>query len=551
MICTRRFTQRRPGVTLVELLIVILVMLLITAVTVPAISPALQGRKIREGARILEVFLNSARNRAVAENKVVGVMIEADEQEPSQSISLSLVEQPDPWSGDFQNSKVLRLMNGGFGAWTAPDASGNPRISADPPFVQGDVGWIGNIAPGDVFYFADDDTIQYRLYAGEPYIDVNGDGIWNGVPASNPAAITVNEPFNDVDGNGTYTSLSQAPNPASIIDPDTGMFIAFPPIQWNTTSAFVTYTYADPIRAAQYMTPLGNAYDVNTNTYTGSPIWLTFNAHTTRITASSNIYGLYSYPKTASFDLANSGNSANANPKASFTFNRRPVPLSSSKINLPDGVVIDLGANFVPPGTTNIVGVPGSGTDMIQPFSASNPTLGNYATFRPNPICDHETNPNFSNSNANDFNRPLIITFDPSGVLGMVYSWDERHFLSSTGSISSSTIPNFSDYQGRYATSPIYFLVGKRELVDGDPDLLPLISNGQAPLKPAFNVQDPDSLWVSVSPRTGLITSAENVAPDLTVAPPGTTPTQLQLYFNAQTYQARAIAREAFDMGGM
>lgn len=541
----RTANRRRQGVTLIELLIVILVMLLITAVTVPAISPALQGRKIREGARILEVFLNSARNRAVAENKVVGVLVEPDENEPSQCISLSLVEQPDPWSGDFQTSKVLRLMNGGFGAWTMPDVSGNPKISTDPPFVQGDVGWIGNIAPGDVFYFAEDDTIQYRLYAGEPYIDVNGDGIWNGVPAGNPGAIN-NEPFNDVDGNGTYTP----PNPATI-DPDTGMFIAMSLIQWNTASAFVTYTYADPITAAQYMTPLGNEYDPSTNTYTGSPIWLTFNAHTTRSVASYNTYGLYKYPTTASFDLPNSGNPANASQKASFTFNRRPIPLSSSKINLPDGVVIDLGANFVPPGTTNIVGVPGSGTDMIQPFSASNPTLGNYATFRPNPICDHETNANFSGSNVNDFNRPLIITFDPSGVLGMVYSWDERHFANSTGSITSTTIPNFSDYQGRYATSPIYFLVGKRELIDGNPDLLPLIANGQAPIKPAFNVQDPDSLWVSVSPRTGLITSAENVAPDLTVAPPGNTPTQLQLYFNAQTYQARAIAREAFDMGGM
>lgn len=544
----RTADRRRPGVTLIELLIVILVMLMITAVTVPAISPALQGRKIREGARILEVFLNSARNRAVAENKVVGVLVEPDENEPSQCISLSLVEQPDPWSGDFQNSKILRLMNGGFGAWTAPDASGNPQVSSDPPFVQGDVGWIGNLAPGDVFYFAEDDTIQYRLYAGEPFMDCNGNGVWDAsipIPTSNPPA-TGPEPFNDVDGSGSYTP----PNP-SIIDPDTGMFIAWPLITWGTQSAFITYTYADPIQAAQYMTPLGNAYDPSTNIYTGSPIWLTLNNHTSRFTTAYITRGLYKYPQTASFDGTNSGNPANAIPRSAFTFNRRPVPLSSSKITLPDGVAIDLGSNFVPPGTTNIVGVPGSGSDMIQPFSASNPTLGNYATFRPNPICDHETNPAVSTGNVNDFNRPLIITFDPSGVLGMVYSWDERHFLPSTGSITSSTIPNFSDYQGRYATSPIYFLVGKRELIDGDPDLLPLIANGQAPLKPAFNVQDPNSLWVSISPRTGLITSAENVAPDLTVAPIGTTPTQLQLYFNAQTYQARAIAREAFDMGGM
>jgi type II secretory pathway pseudopilin PulG len=562
MTYTLRFAQRRQGVTLIELLIVILVMLMITAVTLPAISPALEGRKIREGARILEVFLNSARNRAVAENKVVGVLVEPDENEPSQCISLSLVEQPDPWSGDFQDSRIAILGNGGFGVWSQlPSDDGMTAgiiSTTDPIFSQSDVGWIGNIAPGDVFTLGADDTIQYRLYAGEPFVDCNGNGQWDAsipIPMSNPPA-TGPEPFNDVDGSGSYTPPNQ-----NIIDPNTGMFTAWPAITWGTQSAFITYTFADPILAAGAMHPMGREFNLVSGAYT-APIWLSFKHYDSNAKIffydadpASSTYGTWqsgSRPQTA---IARSIAGATIK-RFSFTFNRRPVPLSSSKINLPDGVAIDLGANFVPPGTTNIVGVPGSGSDMIQPFSASNPTLGNYATFRPNPICDHETNPNFSNSNVNDFNRPLIITFDPSGVLGMVYSWDERHFMNDTTGPSpappiTSAVPNFSDYQGRFATSPIYLLVGKRELVDGDPDIVARIANGQAPLKPAFNVQDPNSLWVSVSPRTGLITSAENVAPDLTIAPLGTTPTQLQLYFNAQTYQARSIAREAFDMGGM
>lgn len=543
----------RRGVTLIELLVVILVMLLITAVTVPAISPALRGRKIREGARVLEVFLNSARNRAVADGKTVGVMLMPDPQEPSQCTSLSLVEQPDPWTGDFQASQIAILANGGFGVWQqlpAPDGSAAGIIStSDPIFSMGDVGWIGNIAPGDVFTLGSDDTIQYRLYAGEPFIDCNGNGQWDAnipIPLSNPPA-TGPEPFNDVDGNGAYTPPNQA-----IIDRDTGMFTAWPTITWGSQSAFITYTFADPVLAAGAMDPTGLAQDTNGN-YT-QPIWLSFKHYdpSAKIQFYNVATGQWQYAARPQVPIARSVDVPNGEPtRFAFAFTRRPVPVSSSKVNLPDGVVIDLGSNFVPPGTTNIVAAPGSGFDMLQPFSASNQTLGNYASFRPNPICDHETNPAVSSGNVNDFNRPIIITFDPSGVLGMVYSWDERHFSNSTGSITSTTTPNFSDYQGRYATNPIYFLIGKRELIDGDPDLLPLIANGQAPLNPAFNVQDPDSLWVSISPRTGLITSAENVAPDLTVAPVGTSQPQLQLYFNAQTYQARAIAREAFDMGGM
>jgi type II secretory pathway pseudopilin PulG len=147
---------RRPGVTLVELLVVILVMLMITAVTIPAIRPALEGRKIREAARMVEVFLNGARNRAIASGHSVGVLIEPDPDEPSQCISLSYVEQPDPYAGDYQSSTVLTLGNGGFGAWQVPphfDAMLGfvATVSPDVIFPSNDIGWVQNIGPGDVF----------------------------------------------------------------------------------------------------------------------------------------------------------------------------------------------------------------------------------------------------------------------------------------------------------------------------------------------------------------------------------------------------------------
>lgn len=532
---------RRPGVTLVELLVVILVMLMITAVTIPAIRPALEGRKIREAARMVEVFLNGARNRAIASGHSVGVLIEPDPNEPSQCISLSYVEQPGPYSGDYQSSTIIALGNGGFGAWTTPphfDAMGTfvPGVVAgDAIFPQADIGWIQNIAPGDLFFMGNDDTVLYRLCAGEPYTDVNGDGQY-----TNTASLK--EPYNDVDGSGSYTP----PDP-SIIDPISGFFTNIPPITWGTPSAFVTYTFADPSVAVNYMSATGSYYTWTYNAMTGTytpiitfcPIYLELAQNDPRTP--------YYISKKSSLDPG----SGIASPTHAFQFNRRPIPSSSTKLNLPDSTCIDLGANYIDPVTKNIVGVPGSGLDILVPFSSGVNTLGNYASFRPNPLTDHEV---VGNSATTLVKRPIMITFDPSGIVDRVYSFDERHFIPDATAASLAKPINFTDYQGRLATSPIYLLIGQQELVDGNPEMLPTLSAGTAPLKPIFNMQDPTSLWVSINPRTGLISTTENVPVDLTAAPPTTQTAaspQIQLYFNAQVYQARTFAREASDMGGM
>ena len=544
----RHCDLRRSGVTLVELLIVILVMLMITAVTVPAIRPALEGRKTREAARIVEVFLNGARNRAIESGHPVGVLIEPDEFEPSQCIALSYVEQPDPYAGDFTNSKINVLGNGGFGAWMTPPQVFNtvppsyiPGISAgDPVFPMGDIGWYETVAPGDLLTLGVDDTVQYRIFLGEPYIDVNANGKFD-----------FGEPFNDVDGSGLATNglppgIGYTPPDPTYLDPITGFFVKqIPPVTWGTPTAKASYTYADPSVAINYMSPTGLALDKGTGLY-DMPIYLN--------PKFLSQYAVPGIPPHISIDSTNTGAVVG---NGAFLIIRRPIPSSSTVVNLPDSTCIDLGSNIVPPGSTNIVGVPGSGYDMLVPFSAgSSSTLGYYASFRPNPICDHETNPSFATSNLNDFNRPLMITFGPSGALWMVYSWDERHFMNDiTGPPPiTSAIPNFTDYQGRIPAGPIYLLIGRRELIDGDPETKDAFSNGVAPLKPVFNFQDPSSLWVSINPRTGLIATTENVPPNLTQAPP-TTQTlanpQIQLYLNAQTYQARSLARAALDMGGM
>lgn len=58
-----RAAIRRGGFTLLELLVVILIMLSVTAITIPVVAPAMKGRQIREGIRMLNTFLNAAQSR--------------------------------------------------------------------------------------------------------------------------------------------------------------------------------------------------------------------------------------------------------------------------------------------------------------------------------------------------------------------------------------------------------------------------------------------------------------------------------------------------------
>lgn len=119
----------RRGVTLVELLVVIALLMMITAVTVPAVAPAIRQRKQREAARLVSSYIASARSRAMETGRPVAVVIErfnpglssstlatAQQAAANQaaltanlqpfSLYLSTAESPLPYSGDFVASTI-------------------------------------------------------------------------------------------------------------------------------------------------------------------------------------------------------------------------------------------------------------------------------------------------------------------------------------------------------------------------------------------------------------------------------------------------------------
>jgi type II secretory pathway pseudopilin PulG len=467
----RHARTSRQGVTLLELLIVILVMLMITALTIPVVAPALSGRQIREAARMVDVFINGARNRAFQTGRPVGVVFEQDI--PGGATTLSYAEVPPPYSGDQSNSTINITQNG------ATD------VTSGYMFNQQDMGWYGLVRPGDLIQFNYRPTL-YRIYAGEPFLDVNYNGQYD-----------VGEPYTDtnlstsydgalsgtIQANG-YLSSGSAMSSMSIYNNGTNYFGAW------------TYAYADPTLALQYMSPTGG-------------------------------FGGFGPSGAVTFQIV-----------------RQPVPLATGKLQLSSAAAIDMGAT-IGTSTQDVVAVAGSGFDVDPPASGSpSPPPGvpswSLASFREFPMSP------LSNATVAPapYTSRVIVTFSPSGLVDLVYCWDEPTF-----SFNNSA----GGWQGRQPTGPIYFLVGKRELVGGDPEVLALMQAGQAPIKPCFNYQDATNLWVVINPFTGMVSTTENAPVDLTAAPPvqnSSNQTALQTYYSSQAYQARSIAREMQNTGG-
>jgi prepilin-type N-terminal cleavage/methylation domain-containing protein len=74
-LCTRR---QRGGFTLIELLVVIFIILLVSAVALPTVLPAINHRQVSEAGRILQGALAGARDKAIHDNQPCGIRLLPD-----------------------------------------------------------------------------------------------------------------------------------------------------------------------------------------------------------------------------------------------------------------------------------------------------------------------------------------------------------------------------------------------------------------------------------------------------------------------------------------
>jgi Tfp pilus assembly protein FimT len=98
--------MRSRGITILELLIVLVIMLMVTAAAIPMMAPALRNRQMREATRLVSAYLGAARARAVQTGRPVGVVIEREDGSAF-SLRISQVEVPPPYAGDVQSASAV------------------------------------------------------------------------------------------------------------------------------------------------------------------------------------------------------------------------------------------------------------------------------------------------------------------------------------------------------------------------------------------------------------------------------------------------------------
>ena len=185
----RRAVSSRRGFTLIELLVVILLFLLVCAVALPVVLPALSHRQVSEAARLLQGALVGARDSALKNGTPSGIRLMPDPAFPLVYLANGQIDPTQPLAANriipieaapeyseglltcqLQNQMTLNIqypaINGG-GIY--PYGAGNPVTTANvlmvkeqvvtPTGLNNPTSWYWNIRVGDK-------------------LQINGAGLW-------------------------------------------------------------------------------------------------------------------------------------------------------------------------------------------------------------------------------------------------------------------------------------------------------------------------------------------------------------------------------------
>ena len=155
------------GVTLVELLVVITIMLILLAVMVPRLRPMMEQRRMREAARTVSVFFGAARSRALETGRPVGVAIERLKIQPDAAVTLRMVEEPPLYAGDVIGARVRVRRLGATNRFQV--------LFASPADVAAMLTQVVPVHVGDLVRF-EYQAVPYRVLGLDMDLDGNPDG---------------------------------------------------------------------------------------------------------------------------------------------------------------------------------------------------------------------------------------------------------------------------------------------------------------------------------------------------------------------------------------
>ncbi len=107
-------------------MVVIAIIVIIAAIAIPSARFLNKDRKIREAARVLSLFIDTAQVRASAKGSA-GIMIERDSLNPRFGTRLYHVQIPPAYHGDFESAKAI-IQREGLNQWYASFNRGDSSL---------------------------------------------------------------------------------------------------------------------------------------------------------------------------------------------------------------------------------------------------------------------------------------------------------------------------------------------------------------------------------------------------------------------------------------
>ena len=126
----------RRGVTLIELLLVVAIILIMMGLAARQMQVAKDARRNRETARAISVYLGSARSTALANRRPCGVVLTLTSGIPQCVMALQQAEVPPPYAGDTTNATATVQGSGGTYNATLTGASSLSKLVHQGDVIQ-------------------------------------------------------------------------------------------------------------------------------------------------------------------------------------------------------------------------------------------------------------------------------------------------------------------------------------------------------------------------------------------------------------------------------
>lgn len=158
-VARQQVNRRRSGLTLVELMVLIAVIVIVTAVMVPSVKFLTADRKIREAAREMNAFISSVQSDAMQTGSG-GIWIERDPNSPNTATRLYRVKSPPPYTGDFFGAVVQIVEADANPAEILDGLDNEPNTILDDLFYA-DIRFSMASAASSIFLIEPGDRIQF------------------------------------------------------------------------------------------------------------------------------------------------------------------------------------------------------------------------------------------------------------------------------------------------------------------------------------------------------------------------------------------------------